>query len=594
MNLGTHPIDKALTFSVATHAADTGAVTDADAVPAYRVYEDETGTAILTGNMAKLDDANTTGFYSEQLTLSAANGFEDGKSYTIYVSAAVSSTTGVKSMHFDIDESLENIESKIDIIDGIVDAIVADTGTDGVALSSSTIGAIADQVYDEAIADHTAEGSAGSVLAPIETGTAQAGGASTITLKSGAVATDDHYNNYLLKIVAGTGAGQSEYISDYVGSTKVATMATAWTTQPSSDSVYVIEAGGTIPGASAPTATQNAQAVWAELLADNTTTGSFGQILGGQFLAYGTAQAGGASSITLASGATATNDIPNYSGIAIIAGTGAGQSRQISDYVGSSKVATVTLPWTTQPSSDSVYIVTPLGVDAATVTAIATGVWAATRAANQTAGSFGERVRADMVQISGDTTAADNLESYCDGTTPQPVNVTQISGDVTAADNLESYCDGTTPQPVNAMQLSGDATAADNLEALLDGTGGVTLVGDITGSLSGSVGSVAGNVDGNVSGTVAELGTQAKADVNAEVLDVMATDASTQPGQGTPAANAAMKTQIAYLYKAWRNKSTQTATEYSLFNDDASTVDQKSTVGDDGTTFTRGEVATGP
>lgn len=34
----------------------------------------------------------------------------------------------------------------------------------------------------------------------------------------------------------------------------------------------------------------------------------------------------------------------------------------------------------------------------------------------------------DVVQISGDSTAADNLESYCDGTTPQPVNATEIEG----------------------------------------------------------------------------------------------------------------------------------------------------------------------
>lgn len=87
-------IDDTLTFTVVTHRFDTGALTDADAVPAYRVYEDETGTAILTGNMAKLDDAGTTGFYSEQITLSAANGFEVGKSYSVYVSAAVNSVTG--------------------------------------------------------------------------------------------------------------------------------------------------------------------------------------------------------------------------------------------------------------------------------------------------------------------------------------------------------------------------------------------------------------------------------------------------------------------------------------------------------------------
>lgn len=96
------------------------------------------------------------------------------------------------------------------------------------------------------------------------------------------------------------------------------------------------------------------------------------------------------------------------------------------------------------------------------------------------------------------------------------VDVVQISGDATAADNLESYTDGTTPMPVNATQISGDATAADNLEAALDGTGGVTITaavtGNITGNLSGSVGSVSGavgsvtgNVGGNVTGSVGSV-----------------------------------------------------------------------------------------
>jgi hypothetical protein len=101
MYLGAWQIDALLTFPANTHAA-TGAATDADAVPAYRVYEDETGTAILTGNMAKLDDANTTGFYSEQLTLSAANGFEVGKSYTVYIQAAVGGVTGTLSHTFQV------------------------------------------------------------------------------------------------------------------------------------------------------------------------------------------------------------------------------------------------------------------------------------------------------------------------------------------------------------------------------------------------------------------------------------------------------------------------------------------------------------
>jgi hypothetical protein len=50
---------------------------------------------------------------------------------------------------------------------------------------------------------------------------------------------------------------------------------------------------------------------------------------------------------------------------------------------------------------------------------------------------------------------------------------------------------------------------------------------------------------------------------------------------------------LRYLYKNWRNKKTQTATELSIFADDASTVDHKTTVSDVAGTTTRGEMGTG-
>lgn len=95
-------LENNLTFTITTHDPDTGAVTDADSAPAYRVYEDETSTAILTGTMAKLDDSNTTGFYSEQIACTAANGFEAGKSYNIYIVATVDSDTGAISYGFTV------------------------------------------------------------------------------------------------------------------------------------------------------------------------------------------------------------------------------------------------------------------------------------------------------------------------------------------------------------------------------------------------------------------------------------------------------------------------------------------------------------
>lgn len=83
-----------LTFSICTHDPDTGVLTDADSAPTYRVYEDETATAIMNGTMSILDTSNTTGFYTELIACTALNGFEIGKSYTIYIEATVDSDRG--------------------------------------------------------------------------------------------------------------------------------------------------------------------------------------------------------------------------------------------------------------------------------------------------------------------------------------------------------------------------------------------------------------------------------------------------------------------------------------------------------------------
>jgi hypothetical protein len=89
------------------------------------------------------------------------------------------------------------------------------------------------------------------------------------------------------------------------------------------------------------------------------------------------------------------------------------------------------------------------------------------------------------------------------------------------------------------------------------------------------------------------LAADALAEINAQVVDGLNVDTYAEPGQGTPAATASLVTKIGYLYKAWRNRHTQTATEYALYADDATTKDQEAAVSDDAVTFERGEVATG-
>lgn len=77
----------------------------------------------------------------------------------------------------------------------------------------------------------------------VRANTAQAGAASTITLDASASASDDTYNGMGITITSGTGVDQVREITDYVGATKVATVDSAWSTQPDSSSVFEIGNG---------------------------------------------------------------------------------------------------------------------------------------------------------------------------------------------------------------------------------------------------------------------------------------------------------------------------------------------------------------
>lgn len=96
----SHVSGDSLYFYVNTHDPSTGAATDVDASgnPAYRIYRRENGTAVATGSMAKLDDTNTTGFYSEAVDVSA---YAPGE-YVVYISATVGGVAATKSLVFTV------------------------------------------------------------------------------------------------------------------------------------------------------------------------------------------------------------------------------------------------------------------------------------------------------------------------------------------------------------------------------------------------------------------------------------------------------------------------------------------------------------
>jgi hypothetical protein len=279
-------------------------------------------------------------------------------------------------------------------------------------------------------------------------------------------------------------------------------------------------------------------------------------------------------------------------------------------------------------------------------TEIGTAVWATaartlTAATNITSTGAavpitgGGLVSADVTAISTDTAAADNAESFFDGTgyagtgntipavtvvnglasgsiTAAAIATGAIDADALAADAVAEIADGVWDEA-----RSGHTTAGTFGQGVASVQGNVTgSVGSVTGSISGSVasvtgnvggnvvgsvGSVTGNVGGNVVGTVASvtgnvagsvgsLAAQAKADVNAEMVDVLTTDTYAEPGS-VPAATSSLKDKIGFIFAALRNKRLTTATTDTIRNDADSAAIGAATLDDDGTTFSRGEYA---
>jgi hypothetical protein len=77
--------------------------------------------------------------------------------------------------------------------------------------------------------------------AAVANGTAQGGTASTITLASTEPITTDIYKGRTISIVAGTGTGQSRFVTAYNGSTYTATVHRNWDVTPDSTSQYSLD-----------------------------------------------------------------------------------------------------------------------------------------------------------------------------------------------------------------------------------------------------------------------------------------------------------------------------------------------------------------
>lgn len=217
------------------------------------------------------------------------------------------------------------------------------------------------------------------------------------------------------------------------------------------------------------------------------------------------------------------------------------------------------------------------------------------------------QLAANVTQISGDSTAADNLEAAADGTSYNlgggaivaasvtaevTANVSKISGDSVAADNAESFFDGT-----------GYVGTNNTIPTVTNVTNGVTVTtnSDKTGySLTppydpAKTAAQAGDAMtlANDSVTAAAIADDALAAIKAELEAVIATTNRAELA-AVPAANAPFADKMNWVFMLLRNRRVVTATEETLYADDGTTPIATSDVTAASGTLTRGEYTNVP
>lgn len=239
-------------------------------------------------------------------------------------------------------------------------------------------------------------------------------------------------------------------------------------------------------------------------------------------LASGTAGGGDTAYITLAAGTITYDD--QYNGCLCIATIdGNVEARVINDCTSADQHATVTPAWNVAVDDSDTYVIKlPEGMQVPTANMIrVTGT-------AQTARDIG----ASVLLSSG--SGAGQLD-FTSGVVK--ANLTQILGTVLTetagllAAAFKKFFNVATPTgTVNSLPdavpgaAGGVFIAGTNAATTVTTALTTTFTGNLTGSVASVTGAVGGNVSGNVTGSVGSLAVQAKADVNAEVVDVLRTD----------------------------------------------------------------------
>ena len=233
----------------------------------------------------------------------------------------------------------------------------------------------------------------------------------------------------------------------------------------------------------------------------------------------------------------------------------------ISDYTGASKTVTLAAGTTfTAAATDNIAIMGPMPLQP-TVAARALDV------------SSGGEAGLDWANIGSPTTAV-NLS----GTTVK--TATDVETDTADIQSrLPTTLTGDGNMKADTLRVGGTLQTAGDLAAML------TAIDDF---IDTEMAAVLQDTGTDIPALIAALNDLSAAEVNAEVVDALATDAYAEP-TGVPAASATLAVKLGVLYMALRNRVDVTSTKMTFY-DDGGAAEFEKDLSDDGTTYSESEV----
>jgi len=351
-------------------------------------------------------------------------------------------------------------------------------------------------------------------VAPMIRGKLASSTSGASVLDSSAVAVANTYIGNIIRIVSGTGAGQSRVIYAY-SSGRSASVTPNWTTTPDSTSYYqILPVGSTdvvsINSSSTVTLSSAVNANVIQIDGANTSTNSATLNL----KQLNIVNSAGSAIIASSTGS-------NGDGVRATAhGSGKDINATTNTIVGniagnlSGSVGSVTSGVTVTTNNDkSGYTLSASGVDA---------VWDEAQSGHVTAGTFGKYLDSSISGVStGGVSAADIADAVWDearsghitaGTFGQ--GVASVTGSVGSVTGAVGSVTGSVGGSVGSVTGNVGGNVTGSVGSVVGDVGGnltgsvgsvVGAVGSVTGNVGGSVGSVTGNIGGNVAGSVGSV-----------------------------------------------------------------------------------------